>query len=357
MALNWKKQLLVGPNDLPPSRTDWEVIGVFNPGVAAVDGGVLLLVRVAERPQERRAGFVALPRWDADQGFVVDWLEEGDVEPIDSRVVRILSTGLVRLTFVSHLRLARCTPGEKVEWVDDVRMEPSCRWEEFGVEDPRITRIGDRYWITYVAVSRHGAATALASTTDFRGFERHGVIFPPENKDVLLFPEPVDGQYVALHRPTTNTPFSRPEMWIARSDDLLHWGRHEPLFSGAAVWENGRVGGGAPPLRLAEGWLEIYHGNRRPEKPGEVGRYQAAAMLLDAANPAKILKHTFAPILTPTEPYETSGFVPDVVFPSGVVQRGDVLDVYYGAGDTYTAVAQTSLADLVEQLRRLPAET
>jgi len=354
MALHWKRQLLIRPEEVSPTRNAWEVIGVFNPGIAERGEDVMVLARVAERPRERRVGYVALPRWDADQGLVVDWVDETDVESIDSRVVRIKSTGLVRLTFVSHLRLARYTPGAELQWVDGVRLEPAAEWEEFGVEDPRITRIGDGYWITYVAVSRHGAATALASTSDFCRFERHGIIFPPENKDVVLFPEPVGGQYIALHRPTTATPFSRPEMWLARSSDLIHWGQHEPLFSGASGWENERVGAGSPPIRVADGWLEIYHGNRRPKMAGEVGCYQAAAMLLDADNPARIVRHSFEPILAPREPYEQSGFVPNVVFPTGVIVRDDALEVFYGAGDTTTAVAQTSLSELIEQLKRLP---
>ena len=90
-------------------------------------------------------------------------------------------------------------------------------YEAFGVEDPRITCIGDTYWFTYVAVSRHGPATALASTTDFQTLTRHGVIFPIENKDVVLLPEAIDGEYVALHRPVGGTPFTQPEMWLARS--------------------------------------------------------------------------------------------------------------------------------------------
>jgi beta-1,2-mannobiose phosphorylase / 1,2-beta-oligomannan phosphorylase len=353
MALHWKKRVLLRPEDISPSHGDWEVIGVFNPGVAVIDGRVVLLVRVAERPRREQDGYVALPRWDATQGYVVDWVDESDVEALDSRVVRLKSTGLVRLTFVSHLRLVQDTPGAPMEMVENVRIEPHAEWEEYGVEDPRITEIDRRYWITYVAVSRHGAATALASTSDFRQFERHGIIFPPENKDVVLFPEAVGGQYLALHRPTTATPFSRPSIWLARSSDLVHWGKHEPVFSGASVWEDGRVGAGVPPIRTADGWLEIYHGNRRPTKLGDVGCYQAAAMLLDADRPARILRHSIAPILAASKPYERNGFVPDVVFPTGVVQRDDRLSVYYGAGDTYTALAETSLSDLTKKLQPL----
>ena len=117
-------------------------------------------------------------------------------------------------------------------------------------------------------------------------FDRHGVIFCPENKDVVLFPERIDGQYVALHRPNAATPFCRPEMWVARSPDLIHWGRHECLHGGGAEWETGRVGAGTPPVRVDAGWLEIYHGNRQPTRPGEVGTYATGVLLLDPTNPA-----------------------------------------------------------------------
>ncbi len=206
---------------------------------------------------------------------------------LDPRVVKRKADGLVRLTFISHLRAVRCRDGRSVEEVTDVRFLPDSALEEFGVEDPRITAIGERFYFTYVAVSRHGAATALASTTDFRRFDRHGVIFCPENKDVVLFPERVDGNYVALHRPNAATPFCRPEMWVAWSLDLIHWGGHDCLHGGGAEWETGRVGAGTPPVRVADGWLEIYHGNRQPTRPGEVGTYSTGVLLLDSAQPGE----------------------------------------------------------------------
>jgi len=350
MSVCWKKKLLLGPDAVPPSHEGWEVVGVFNPGAIVVGERVVLLVRVAERSRQRRQGWFALPRWDPARGPTVDWVDENAVETVDPRVVRIRATGLVRLTFVSHLRVVWCGDGWTVEEGDPPLFYPQAEYEEYGVEDPRITRIRDRYWITYVAVSRHGAATALASTTDFCSFERHGIIFPPENKDVVLFPEPIAGRYAALHRPNPATHFSNPAMWLAWSTDLFSWGQHQPLFAGEGEWENGRVGAGCPPLHVGDGWLEIYHGNRRPIAPGEVGPYQAAAMLLDSFNPARVIRTSSRPILEPTEPFERQGFVPNVVFPTGIIERGDRLLVYYGAGDTYTAVAETSKSSVLECL-------
>lgn len=340
-------RLLLRPEDAPPSRGDFEVVGVFNPGAVRVAGEVVLLVRVAERPRERRAGFTGLPRWDPEVGLTVDWVSDAELEPVDPRMVRRRADGLVRLTFTSHLRVVRCGEGRGVREITGIALEPRGVLEEFGVEDPRITPIGGRFWITYVAVSRHGPATGLAWTEDFRTFERSGMIFCPENKDVVLFPGRIGATFAALHRPVCGTPFSRPEMWVARSADLIHWGAHAPLLVAGGEWQAGRVGAGAPPIRVEEGWLEIYHGNRRPVRPGEVGTYHGGAILLDPEDPTRVLRRTPSPFFVPEADFEREGFVPDVVFPTGVVQDGESLLVYYGAADTFTAVAEFSRADVL----------
>jgi predicted GH43/DUF377 family glycosyl hydrolase len=334
------ERLLLSPADLKPMRDDFEVAGVFNPGAISARGEVVLLVRVAERPRERRPGFIGLPRWDEKDGLRIDWVPEADIEPIDPRVVKRKADALIRLTFISHLRVVRCGGGRSVAEVTADSFLPSCELEEFGVEDPRITAIDGRFYFTYVAVSRHGAATALASTTDFQRFERHGVIFCPENKDVVLFPERIDGHHLALHRPNAATPFCRPEMWVARSLDLVHWGRHECLHGGATAWESGRVGAGTPPVRVDDGWLEIYHGNRQPTKRGEVGMYSTGVLLLDSNNPAIIRKRTAASIFEPTADFERRGFVPNVVFPTGIVETANSYLIYYGAADCCTAMVE-----------------
>jgi predicted GH43/DUF377 family glycosyl hydrolase len=340
MVSRLSTNLLLRPEDVPPSRDDWEVIGTFNPGAVRFGDEVVLLVRVAERPRERRAGWTALPRWSSGEGFIVDWTRDEELELVDPRVVRRLSDGLLRLTFVSHLRVATSRDGTTIDRVGPPAMVPQTSDEEFGVEDPRITPLDGGYYITYVAVSRHGAATALASTSDFQSFERHGIIFCPENKDVVLFPERVANSYVALHRPVGGTQFTVPEMWIAYSPDLLHWGGHRYLYGGQRAWETGRIGGGTPPIAVDEGWLEIYHGNLRPTLPGEVGAYFGAVMLLAKDDPARVLRTGRETILTPTEDFEREGFVANVVFPTAVVENGDRLLIYYGASDKYSAVAE-----------------
>ena len=343
-------RLLLRPSHLPASRDDFEVIGAFNPGVTKFGDEVVLLVRIAERPKEQRPGFVPLPRWVPGDGLTIDWMAEDEVIQDDPRVVQVKKTGRSRLTYTSYLRLVRCGDGRSVREVTDIQIKPETELEEFGVEDSRITKIGDRYYITYVAVSRYGVSTALAATNDFQQFERLGVIFCPENKDVVLFPEKIDGDYVALHRPVPGTPFNRPEMWLARSVDLTDWGRHRWLHGGGSDWETGRVGAGAPPILVGEGWLEIYHGNRKPNRPGAVGMYSAGAMLLDAEDPSRILRRTRKPILTPTTEFERIGFVHDVVFPTGIVPLEDSYLVYLGAADTCCAVVELDQGELLSSL-------
>ena len=344
-------RLLLRPEDVPPSRDDFEVVGAFNPGAVAVGREVVLLVRVAERPRDRRPGFTALPRWIPGRGPAAEWVPDAELELIDPRVVRRRADGLVRLTFLSHLRVVRCGDGRSAPAVTEVCFAPQSELEEFGVEDARITPLDGRFWFTYVAVSRHGAATAAASTTDFRTFDRHGIIFCPENKDVVLFPQRVGGAYAALHRPNGATPFTRPEMWLARSPDLTHWGRHEAMHGGSGAWETGRIGAGPPPIRTADGWLALYHGNRHPTRPGEVGAYAAGALLLDPEAPARVLRRTPEAIMEPTADIERHGFVPDVIFPTGLVEAGETLLVYYGAADACTAVVEFARGELLAALR------
>ena len=343
-------QCVLQRGDVQPSRDDFEVAGVFNPGAIEVDGQVVLLVRVAERPKESREGHVALPRWDLERGSVVDWLPTHEVDSVDPRVVALRRDGSLRLTFVSHLRVYRSHDGRSFEAVPGTGMYPQTEYELYGLEDARIVRLDGRFYLTYVAVSEHGAATALVSTEDFREFTRHGVIFPPENKDVVLFPERIDGDYVALHRPNPEMHFAPPEMWLARSPDLVHWGGHEVMHIGSAAWAAGRIGAGTPPLRTDRGWLEIYHGRTRTAAPGAVGTYSAGALLLDFAAPGRVIARSTEPVLVPGADFEKEGFLPDVVFPTGMVRRDDRLLIYYGAADSATGLVEVSADELMAAL-------
>ncbi|HTD86079.1 MAG TPA: glycoside hydrolase family 130 protein [Candidatus Binatia bacterium] len=352
MITRLSSKCLLRPADFQPSQDDLEVIGAFNPGAIQTEDGVVLLVRIAEQAKERRIGHTALPRWNVRKKRVeLDCVENTEIAPVDVRVVRSRKIGLIRLTFTSHLRVVYSKDGRNIDSLEGARFVPEAGYEEFGIEDPRITKIGETYYITYVAVSCHGVATALASTRDFKTFQRHGIIFPPENKDVLLFPERIGEYYYALHRPNAASQFTKPEMWLATSPDLAHWGNHEQFLGGRELWDVGRIGGGTPPIRTARGWLEIYHGNSRKEEDAGIGTYSAGALLLDIENPRHIIGRS-GQIFVPETEYEIEGFVPNVVFPTGIIQQDDRLLVYYGAADTFSGLVEFSLQELVSAVAK-----
>jgi predicted GH43/DUF377 family glycosyl hydrolase len=346
-------RLLATPEDIPPRLAGFEVIGVFNPAAVAFDNGVALLLRVVERPTETRAGFVALPFWDVERtSIAIDWLPLSEIEIIDPRVVRLRATGDVRLTFISWLLPAFSRDGLAIDRIGDRPFMPATRYEIFGVEDPRLAKLDGRYYFTYVAVSPHGIVTALASTKDFQSYTRHGIIFCPENKDVILFPERVGGRYLAFHRPNPSSQFSRPEIWLARSHDLIHWGEHERLLGNEAEWATAKIGGGTPPVRTTGGWLSLYHGNIRPDAEGaargEIGDYAAAALVQALDDPSRIVGMSRAPVMVAETDFERSGYLPNIVFPTAMLPVGDdLVNVYYGAADTSTAVTQFSIGELI----------
>lgn len=339
---------LLSPGDLEPTHEQLKIVSVFNPGVAEVDGHPVLLVRVAEAPREQRAGVFASPRVDEGE-LLIDHFEEGDVGERDPRVFQHRKSGYRRLTFISHLRVVHLDPsGLAVERLG-ARFDPVPPYESYGVEDPRITRLGDRWWITYVGVSRHGVSTMLASTTNFETFDRHGIIFNTMNKDVVLFPERVAGSYVAIHRPMGD--FNPPEMWLAHSEDLIHWGRHEPFVTGGGVWSAGKVGAGCPPVMTDRGWLEIYHANDKKPGDEDIGTYYAGALLLDGNDPHRVLAKSEDPIMCPEAGFERSGFVDNVVFPTGLIDRDDHYLIYYGAADEHVGVVKWKKQDVMAALR------
>jgi predicted GH43/DUF377 family glycosyl hydrolase len=343
---------LIRPADLKPSQDDLEVIGVFNPGAVATESGVILLLRVAEQASERRDGFSSLPRWNPEESkVIIDWEEIRKAVPVDVRVVKRTHDQLARLTFTSHFRVAHSRDGRAIDSVSGPCFLPANEYEEFGVEDPRITRIGDMFYFTYVAVSRHGVAVSLATTKDFRSFQRQGLIFYPENKDVVLFPEKIGGRFYALHRPFGATPFTKPEMWLADSPDLVHWGHNQYFLGGTEAWDIGRIGAGTPPIRTSDGWLELYHGNSRSDENAGIGTYSCGALLLDLEHPERILGASGS-IFMPKTKFECNGFVPNVVFPTGIVEQGENVLVYYGAADTCSAVVEFSLKELLGLVKR-----
>src|SRR5688500_9769455 len=341
---------IITPAMIRPSRPGYEVVGVFNPGAIRHDKEVILLLRVAEAPVRESEDEVAAAVFETGSGRLEIHRWTRDTPGLDASDPRtIIIDGRMWLTSISHFRLARSTDGIHFEVDAAPAFQAATELEAFGVEDPRITLIDGTYWINYTAVSSHGIATGLASTRDFRSYERHGIIFSPPNRDVTIFPETIGGRYAALHRPMPEG-LGDPAIWIAWSPDLLDWGHHAPVAGPRRDrWDDLKIGGGAVPFRVKargkDAWLAIYHGVTR--KPLT---YSLGALLLDANDPGRVLGRSRDPILAPEAPYEKTGFFAQVVFTCGVVAEGDTVRVYYGAADGVTAVADLSIPDILDGL-------
>jgi len=352
------KKVLLRPADLEPSQSGYAILGTFNHGVARYGDDIILLVRVTEAPLIRASDVLVSPLVEWDSGtmqWTVDTFEPGSVDSSDPRILR-LSDGRVRLRYISHLRLVRiCAEDMSIKEIAlHSDLMPCKSWEEFGIEDARITQVGETYYITYVAISRQmGVATALITTEDFQSFTRHGIIFPTENKDVVFLPEKWRGQFVAYHRPVSSYWIDAPSVETSLSPDSLHWGKHRFLFGPReGKWDSVRVGAGPPPLRLPNGWLLIYHGVSEitPESP--VGRYCVGAALLDKDNPTRLVSRSFLPIICPEQQYEKQGFAPDVIFPTGsvLVEGGEQLLLFCGSADEVISMFRLSVESIMNHL-------
>jgi predicted GH43/DUF377 family glycosyl hydrolase len=340
---------ILAPKDIPPHRPDFEVIGAFNAGVARYNDEIILLLRVAERPTSHDSSIVHTAIWDVQtQSLRIGDLNRNDERYnfSDPRTISLAGkSGFSYLTSISYLRIARSKDGHRFTVDDQPFMFPQTELETFGIEDPRITQIGDTYYITYSAVSPVGVGVGLASTKDFVHVERHGMILAPENKDVVLFPERIGGKYYALHRPVPHS-IGEPEVWIAESDNLLYWGNHRHLFGlRPNSWDSGRLGAGAVPFKTDAGWVELYHA------ADHNARYCMGAVLLDLNDPTKVIARTDRPVLEPEVDYEVDGFFGNVVFSCGALLEGDTVRVYYGVADTSMACAELSLESIFEALR------
>jgi len=222
------------------------------------------------------------------------------------------------------------------------------RYEKWGCEDARIIYLEDEglYYITYTAYSSFGAAVALAKTRDFKKVERLQLVMSPSNKDACLFPHKFKGKWAMLHRPDAG---GVENIWIAYSPDLVHWGNPRCVLAegSGAAWDGLKVGAGPPSVLTKHGWLLIYHGVK-----GYAGQlvYRFGATLLDTDKPYKLIARSPKAIFKATELYETTGLIPNVVFPTGLLLRDDELWMYYGAADTCVCLATVKLQDVLDNL-------
>lgn len=223
-----------------------------------------------------------------------------------------------------------------------------------GCEDPRITKIGNRFYMTYVAYDGWSAPRVALTSISVEDFLNHRwlwetpvIISPPEvvDKNACILPEKIKGKYVIFHR-------IYPHILIDYVDTLefdgTTWLKGEYKISPQkGLWDSRKVGAGAPPLKTKAGWLLIY------QAVGEMdaGKYKIGAMLLDLENPTQVLHRTKAPILEPTERYENEGFKAGVAYPCGAVIIDNTLFVYYGGADSVVCVATTPLDEFLHELQ------
>jgi predicted GH43/DUF377 family glycosyl hydrolase len=342
---------LISPLHVTPSSEELTVVSAFN--AAAVNWGdeTLLMLRVAEVPKDVSDDEVAVPIVSHHNGRMDVEIRRfrKDMPGLDTTDPRaVVLDHEIYLSSLSHLRLARSKDGYHFDIDKRPALFPTEDYEEYGIEDPRMTAIDNTVYINYTAVSRYGVCVALAATTDFVHYEKLGVILPPENKNVVIFPERIGDQFVMIHRPAT-TGLGSQQMWLAYSRDIVNWGHHTPLMAKRpGMWDSIRIGAGAVPIKTSEGWLEIYHGVN--EQQG----YCLGAVLLELENPAHILARSNIPFLIPETEYERIGFFGNVVFTCGAVvalsESDPIVHIYYGAADQYTCRADIELEDILDSL-------
>ena len=258
---------------------------------------------------------------------------------------------------ISHLTVAKSRDGISNWIVDDhplLAPSPDHPEEEWGVEDPRITRIDelDTWVIAYTAFGPGGPAVALATTTDFESVDRLGVACAPEDKNASLLPRRVNGEFIMFHRPVTVIG-ERADVWLSRSTDLRSWSAPEPVFAArpGGWWDSNRIGVGPPPLETPDGWLVIYHGVRQTVAGA---LYRVGLAMLDLDNPSIVTKRCDEWVLGPSEDYELIGDVPGVVFPCGLIHDTTTgqLRLYYGAADSRIGMASARYDDVLEYLNQ-----
>lgn len=356
-------RLVLTPDDIDLTRSplagtldaETYVLGAFNPGLARLaNGNLLMMVRIAEALRHPVAdGSVRAIRWDSKAGYVLDaWpLELCDTS--DPRKFLLHGHGwqIMALTSLSWLLPVEMSPDgtEVVACHYDKALAPSGTWQCYGIEDARISRVGDRWLMTTCSVSPERHSTTLYSSDNALDWTFEGIVLDHQNKDMLIFEGLVGGQYWAQTRPLGALFFAYPpgSPWhagpsinLATSPDALHWKPHiEPgIRPHAGTPATARIGGGTPPI-LTEiagrrGWLTLWHG---VEPKQIVGIYRTYWSLLDPDEPWKVLATSHEPLITPspelTEPIKDQMYLDDVVFSTGIVEERDHVIVASGEAD------------------------
>ncbi|MGA7721792.1 MAG: glycoside hydrolase family 130 protein [Ignavibacteriaceae bacterium] len=212
------------------------------------------------------------------------------------------------------------------------------KYSEWGIEDARVVKIDNKFYLTYTGYSKYMPLVLLAETTDFKKYLLHGPICEPSNKDCTLFPEKINGFYWKIDRPSAE---QKHNIWISKSTDLLNWGGYECLAEPAAgTWESDKIGISTTPLKTKDGWLVLYHGVRGF---GISSIYKLSVMLLDLQNPWLVKGKSSKPILSPELEYERIGDVGNVIFSNGwIAEDNGEIKIYYSGADSNICLATTT---------------
>ena len=328
------------------------VLGAFNPGLTRLPGGnLLMMVRVAEALSQPVEGdHVRSIRWTPD-GYVLDHHLLTAVNMADPRQFDVGGSvyRMLALTSLSWLLPVELTPdGRGIVAIHyDRAIAPAASYQHYGIEDGRISRIGDTWYMTTCSVSAERHCTALYTSANGLDYRLEGIVLDHQNKDMILFEGQVAGRFMALTRPLGELYLGYPDdsPWIggpaihlAQSPDALHWKPLDQPFlrpRRSSVLAR-KLGGGTQPVLTPEGWLMIYHG---VETRGTVGTYRSFWALLDAQEPWRVLRlEEDAPLLEAapalTAPIARQLYLPSaVVFSTGIVDAGDHYIVASGEAD------------------------
>ncbi len=222
------------------------------------------------------------------------------------------------------------------------------------VYDPRITVMDDGEAILCFAASSNGTRGGIASTRDFEHFEIKSISVP-DNRNMVVFPEKIHGEYVRLERPFYCNDRNH-SLWLSYSPDLVYWGKSELVLKSRDVpFSNLKIGPGAPPVKTDKGWLVLFHGVETQDENFDAWQrdwtrcYYGGAMLLDLEKPSRIIAMAGKPLLVPEEKYELEGYRGGVIFPGGLVAEPDgMAKIYYGAADTVECLAEAKISDIID---------
>ncbi len=336
---------IIKASNFIPCNDKLKVLLSFNPGVTTYKGDVVLIARVAVLAKENKENTIGVPIYNPNTGDIdIKEFDKKD-SSCDFSDPRLIRRGNdLYLTTLSYFALLTSKDGIHFKIKNKAFMIGDNDYESFGIEDPRITKINDYYYINYSGVSKDGICTMLARTKDFESVEKLGPIFMPDNKDVVIFPKKINKKYVAISRPES-AYFKKPNMWMSYSKDLLSWGEHRIFLRlRENHFDSSRLGASCVPFVVKEGWLLIYHGATKNNV------YTLGACLLDKNDPSIVLKRTKEPIMVPLTDYERNGFMPNVVFSCGCIKKGNNLYIYYGACDESICLASTKISNILDLL-------